>query len=253
MVYTGMVMRKLLLGVGILFLLSVSVLFASIKYNESLEPPQLVVNFVDINKVRRISKFRSCAGHTTVPQDGREMKRNMKHYITLYPEYNKENFVEIYAPYDGYIALVFGEEEIWIAPKRRSLLNILPVNQWMFSVTHVKPKEGLKWGDKVKAGELIGYGTFLLNEPGTPSFDAVYGKMSIPPKKVDNWPSPYGDLDSTFNHTSAEVLAQYEQKGLTLENLIMSKDERDRKPCTYRDAGPYFENEGSDDWVELKK
>src|SRR3990167_7228546 len=132
-------LRKVIIGI---VLLVAALAFFSIKYNESLEPPQLVANFVNINKVRQISKFRSCTGHTTVPQDGREMKRNMKHYITLYPEYKKENFVEIYAPYDGYIALILNEE-IWIAPERKSLLNILPINQWMFSIIHVKPKEGL--------------------------------------------------------------------------------------------------------------
>lgn len=254
MVYTGKVIRKILLGVGILVLLSILVAFALIRSNENLEPPQLIANFVDLNKVRQITKFRACTGHTTVPQDGREMKRNMKHYIILYPEYNKENFVEVYAPYDGYIALLFGEEEIWIAPKRKSLLNIIPINQWMFSVTHVKPREGLKWGDKVKAGELIGYGTFSVSEPETPSFDAVYGTMSIPPKKVDNWNSPFGDLDSIFNHMSIEVLAQYEQKGVTHENIIISKEERDNDPCIYRDTGPYFKSKGSsNDRVELKR
>lgn len=123
----------------------------------------------------------------------------------------------------------------------------------MFSVTHVKPKKGLKMGDKVKAGELIGYGTFLVNEPGFPGFDVVYGTMSIPPKKVDNWPSPYGDLDSIFNHMSTQVLAQYEQRGVTPENIVLSKEERDKDPCIYRDGGPYFETKTvSNDSVDLK-
>lgn len=246
--------RKILLGVGILVLFSVSVVFALIKYNESLEPPQLATNFIDLNKVKSITKYRSCAGHTTVPQDEREMKRNMKHYVNLYPEHQKENFVEIYAPYDGYIALLFGNEEIWIAPEKKSVLNILPINQWMFSVTHVKPKNGLKMGDKVRAGELIGYGTFSVSEKGFPSFDVVYGKISIPPKKVDNWPSPYSDLDSIFNHMSKDILAQYEQKGVTRKNIIISKEERDSDPCVYRDGGPYFvPKDGPSESVELKK
>ena len=242
--------KKILWGIGALILFVILVVIVLVKYNEGQEPSQLVANFVDINKVSKISKFRSCTGHTTVPQDGLEMKRNMKHYITLYPEHRKENFVEIYAPYDGYIALILNEE-IWIAPERKSLLNILPINQWMFSVIHVKPKEGLGIGSKVKAGELVGFGTFLQYPEFDPSFDAVYGMMGIPPKKLDNWNSPYGKLDSIFNHMSAEVLTEYEQKGLTRENIITSKEDRDNNPCTYRDGGPYFENSGSNDWVEL--
>ena len=181
--------RKILLGIGILILLAVVVVFASVAYNGSLEPPQLETNFVDLDTVRRISKFRSCAGHTATPQHGQEPKRSMKHYFTLYPEYEKENFVEIYAPYDGYIALFAGPEEIWFAPGEKSVFSILPMNRWMFSVTHVKAREDLNMGDYVKAGEVIGYGTFSPKyERGYPSFDVVYGKLGslLKMKKVDN-------------------------------------------------------------------
>ena len=247
-----LMLPKILIGVPVLIIGLITLIFASIKYNESLDPPELVANFVDINKVSKISKFRSCTGHTTIPQDGKEMKRNMKHYITLYLEYKKENVVEVYAPYDGYIALILNEE-IWVAPVRKSLLNILPINQWMFNVIHVKPKEGLAVGSQVKAGELIGFGTFLQYPEFDPGLDEVYGMMHIPPKKIDNWNSPYGKLHSIFNHMSKEVLAEYEQKGVTQKNIIISQEERDRDPCVYRDGGPYFENSGSSDWVELNK
>lgn len=239
--YTIEVIRKILVSVGILVIVSASTVVTSVAYNGTLEPPQLVTNFVDLHTVKRITKFRSCAGHTTVPQDGREMKRNMKHYVTLSPEYHAENLVEVYAPYDGYIALLFGKEEMWIAPGKKALLTLLPINRWMFSVTHVKPRQGLQMGDTVKAGELIGYGTFSLSEPGNPNFDVVYGKMSIPPKKVDNWPSPFSDLDSVFNHMSPEVLSQYENRGITRENIIITKERRDNDPCVYSGKGPYFE------------
>lgn len=245
--------RKILLGSAVLVLIIASVLIASVKYNERLEPPELVTNFVDLNIVKQITKYRSCAGHATIPQDGRELKRNMKHYFRLYPENKKENFVELFAPYDGHIALIL-DEEIWVAPEKKSWLNLFPINQWMFSVIHIKPKEGLKIGTKVKAGELIGYGTFLKYPEFDPSFDIVYGTISIPPRKIDNWSSPYGNLDSIFNHMSKEVLAEYKQKFVTPENIIISKEERDSDPCVYRDKGPYFApKNGSGESVDLKK
>jgi len=251
--YTGEVIRKIILGVAILVMLAVSAVFAAATYNGRLEPPTLTANFVDVQQVRRITKFRSCAGHTTTPKDGRETKRSMKHYFILHPEYHQENTVKIYAPYDGQIALLFGNEEIWVAPERGFVPSVLPINQWMFSLTHVKPAEGLKRGDKVRAGELIGYGTFSVSEPGSPSFDAVYGKMSVPPKKIDNWSSPFGGLDSVFNHMSPALLAQYEQRGITRQNIILTKEQRDADPCAYRDGGPYFEpKNGSNESVELK-
>ncbi len=77
--------------------------------------------------------------------------------------------------------------------------------------------------------------------------------MGLPMKTLDNWNSPFGNLDSIFNHMSDEVLAQYEKRGMTKEKIIVSKEERDQNPCVYMDQGPYFNN--SDDpsnWVELK-
>ena len=253
--------KKVLIGIGILVLILISIVFLSIKINESQPPLKLVANFVDLNKVRQLSKYRSCAGHTTVPQDGREMRRNMKHYIEVYPEYRKENTVEIYSPYDGYISVIRSdmadklEGEIWIAPER-GLGNFLPpFNLWMFSFEHVQPRKGLKLGDKIKAGELVGYASFLVIERTEPTFDAIYGKMAVPsaPKKLDNWNSPFADLDSIFDHMSKDVLAQYQKRGITREKIIVSKEERDRNPCVYRGQGPYFENSGeSANWVVLE-
>ena len=54
---------------------------------------------------------------------------------------------------------------------------------------------------------------------------------------------------------SGDVLAEYEQKGVTRENIILSKEERDSDPCIYRDGGPYFGTKtvSLPDAVELKK
>lgn len=252
---------KILIGIGALILLLISVAFLSLKINENQSPPKLVANFMDIDKIRQVSKYRSCTGHTVVPQDGREMKRNMKHYIEVYPDLRKEDTVELYSPYDGYISVIRAdmadklEGEIWIAPER-GLGNFLPpFNLWMFSFEHMMPRKDLKMGSSVKAGELVGYASFLVAERASPTFDVIYGKMAVPsaPKKLDNWNSPFADLDSIFNHMSEEVLAHYQLRGITRENIILSKEERDNNPCTYRDQGPYFENsDDSANWVILQ-
>ncbi len=178
-------LKFILIVIGSLILLLISAVFASIKINESYPPPQIVANFVDLKKVVEISRYRSCVGHTTVPQDGREMKRNMKHYIEVYPELRKEDTVEIYSPYDGYISVIRAdmsdklEGEIWIAPDRGILTILPPFNLWMFSFEHVQPRKGLKIGDKVKAGELIGYASFLVVERSSPTFDVIYGTNGV--------------------------------------------------------------------------
>lgn len=250
--------KKILIGIVVLIGTLVAVAFFSIFLNRILPPPKLVANFVDIKKVQEISKFRSCAGHTTVPQDMREMKRNMKHYIKVYPEYKKENTVELYSPYDGYVSVIRAdmgdklEGELWIAPDRKFLSFLPPFGLWMFSFEHMRPRADLKYGTKVKAGELVGYASFLVTERDA-TFDALYGKIGIPPKRIDNWNSPFSDLDSIFYHMTEDVLGQYRQRGITEENILVSKEARDNNPCVYREQGPYFINhDDPNNWVSLK-
>lgn len=250
--------KKILIGIGVLILVLISLAFLSFKINESAPPPKIVSNFMDINKIRQVSKYRSCAGHNVVPQDEREGKRNMKHYIEVYPQLRKEDTVELYAPYDGFIAVIRAdmkdllEGEIWIAPDRGILSVLPPFNLWMLSFEHMMPRKDLKVGSKVKAGELVGYASFLVAERTEPTFDVIYATMGPNMRKIDNWNSPFGNLDSIFNHMSDEVLAQYEKRGITKEKIILSKEERDNSPCTYRGDGPYFENiDNSSNWVVL--
>lgn len=220
------------------------------------DPPVLTSNFVDLNKISEISKFRSCQGHVVVPQDRREERRNMKHYVRVKKEYFGQDTVEIYAPYDGYVSIIRSEPdmglqgEIWIS---QSVLP--PFSVWSFSVEHINIKPGLKRGDKVKAGDLIGYAA-LSGEPDKASFDIIYAKVGIPPKKIDGWTSPFSDLDSVFNHMSEDVFAEYAKKGvLSKEDMQYTKEERDQNLCEYRKdyrEGMYFVGGNDADWFKLK-
>lgn len=248
---------KVLIGIGALILILVAVVVFSIKSNGNEPPPQLSANFVNLDKIEKISKYRSCTGHVTVPQNEQESKRSMKHYFEVKPEFSKGQTVEIYSPYDGYVSTLRSnpsdglEGEIWIVPKRK-LPVLPPFGVWQFSVQHIDVKKDLKLGSEVKTGELIGYAAF--SESRIPTFDIVYGKMAFPstPKRIDNWNSPFADLDSVFNHMSENVLAKYQQKGLSKEGIILSKEERDQNPCVYKDNGPYFIDDNPDNWVTLK-
>lgn len=235
-----------------------AILFLAPRYNRSLTPPELVANFVDLNKVEAISTYRSCTGHTVVPQNGRELRRNMKHYVRLYPQYKVENTVEIFAPYDGTIALIISDKsrelqgEIWLAQDRGLLSLLPPLDLWMVSFEHILPRPDLRYGKRVKAGELIGYATFINND-FDPNFDVVYGKMGFPPKRVDNWLSPFSNLDSVFNHLNDRLADEYRQSGVDQESIIISRDARDQAPCRYKENGPYFEvSEALPNWVQVR-
>jgi len=249
--------KKFLIGAGILFLILIAVVFLSVMINQNQPPPTLVANFMNLDQVERISKFRSCTGHTTVPQDMREMKRSMKHYVQVKPEYLENNVVELYSPYDGYVSTIRSEPqaehplegEIWIRPKG-GFIFAPPLGIWQFSIQHIDVRKDLKRGSEVKAGELIGWATFSKKRL---NFDVVYGKMAPIPKEIDKWRSPFTDLDSIFNHMSEDVLSEYLKRGISREEIILTKEERDKNPCVYRDNGPYFENQDDlDNWIFLE-
>ncbi|MDO8585272.1 MAG: hypothetical protein Q7R85_04125 [bacterium] len=247
-------MKKILkiIGALILFLLlGMLLLFIAAR---KASPPQIVANFTELDKIEKISKYRSCAGHTTVPQDEREMRRSMKHYFSVKPEYLGGNTVNIYAPYDGFVAVTREdradglEGEIWIVPNDIYVM-LPPIWRWSFSVQHINIREGLKRGSEVRAGELIGYAAVAGGNRNT--FDVVYAKGSPIPKRIDNWMGPFSDLDSVFNHMSEDVFAQYQARGIeSKEDFLITKEERDLNPCTYKDDGPYFLNQDdSKNWV----
>lgn len=250
-------MKKVLKIIGVVILVLIIGIFLLFVLAQKASPPQIVANFTELNKIEKISKYRSCAGHTTVPQDEREMKRSMKHYFSVKSEFLGDDTVDLYSPYDG---LVVGiredrasglEGEIWIVPK--DVFAILPpIGRWSFSIQHINIREGLKRGSEVKAGELIGHAAVGASNRNT--FDVVYAKGSITPKLIDNWMGPFDDLDSIFNHLSEKIFAQYQEKGITSkENVITSKEERDNNPCVYQDNGPYFKNQDdAGNWVVLK-
>lgn len=243
---------KVFLGIGTLILILILAVIFSVRSNENEPPPFLVSNFVNLDKIEKISKYRSCQGHVVVPQNGKESRRNMKHYFEAKKEFIGNNTVEIYAPYDGYVSMVRSEPskglegEIWISPIQ--IIGMLPpLGVWNFSVEHINIKEGLKLGNKVKAGELIGYAA-LSEYPD--SFDIVYGKLGLPPKTIDGWTSPFADLDSVFNHLSDGVFAEYRKKGVvSKEDFIINKEARDQDPCKYVEGVFLNSRDHPEDWV----
>ncbi len=245
-------LKKMLLCVGAVVLLFVAYVIRVL----TAPPPLLVANVMDLEQIERISKYRSCVGHVTVPQDEREGARSMKAYVDVKAEYGKANTVAIYAPYDGYVSILRDEPEqglegeIWLSPVR----TFLPLGLWNFSVQHIHPREDLTVGSRVLAGEVLGYAA-VDDTPYGRTFDLVYGKLGLPPKRIDNWTGPFADLDFLFDHMTDEVFAEYQQYGISSrEMLYISKEERDRDPCTYQGEGPYFEaQEDQDNWAVLQE
>lgn len=239
-------MKKLLLTVLFLFFIlvigkAIADKYASDRRKASL--PLLVHNFVDIDKIEKISKFRSCQGHTVIPVDESESKRSMKHYFVVKPEFQKENGVPLYAPYDARVAAILSfpdeglEGEIWLDGG----------SDWQFSIEHINLVKDLKWGSKVHAGDLLGYAA-------RGNFDVVYAISADHTKVIDGYTSPFAALGSVFSHMSDSVFAEYQKYGIDdRSGLIYTKDFRDANPCKYRGDGQGGLNdiEHPEDWVFL--
>lgn len=250
-------MRKTRQIIGILAIALLAIGFVLYIAGRMAPAPEISANFTELNKIREISKYRSCAGHTTVPQDGIESRRSMKHYFKVKDEYLGDDTVAIYAPFDGIVTTVRQdladglEGEIWIVPDDIFAF-MPPVGRWSFSVQHIYVRDGLQRGDSIQAGELIGYAAVGGGVRNT--FDIVYAKGALFPKKIDNWNSPFKELDSVFNHVSENVFEQYKSSGVeSVNEMIISREERDKNPCIYADDGPYFmDQDNPKNWTVLK-
>lgn len=214
--------------------------------------PVLVKNFVNLNDIKEITQYRSCQGHLVVPANANEPKSNMKHYFAQTQEYDyTDNKLKVYAPFDGYVTNIMiptsdNEGEIWMGP-----LKFLPFGQWNFILSHVNVLPSIKAMDRVSAGQLIAYASFTRHPN---AFDAIYARVRLPTLKIDDYESPYAELDSVFNHMANEVLAEYTSRGISKENLIIPVEMREKKPCAYG-TKPYFktsEKQKDEEWVELR-
>jgi len=187
-------------------------------------------NPVDLSQINRISKFRSCIGHDysgTNSEGQQESNRSMKHYVEpINSLAGTSGKLQVFAPFDGKITQAKSEgrgQQVWISTS----------NGWHFIFFHIDLLEQFSDGSSVNSGEHIGYANLLM---GAANFD-IGLKQFGPGKQVFN--SPFLYMDST-------VLDEYLEKGLTPEDVIISKFERDSNPCNFAEES-YDERE----FVEL--
>jgi len=232
-------------------------------------PPVLKIStmFIDLNKIKMISKFRSCQGHLVVPGTGDEPRSTMKHYFKVKPEFVGTNDkVAVYAPFKGYIFDIaldrcrrptgpcYGGGEIGLLPIE-SLDKFRPEDTWSFSVIHIKPLPNLKVNDIVEEGQLIGFGDFVGGDESYNTVDIVISKHATQPVIIDGYSSPYSALDSLFNYLDENVWNEFKAHGIkSKEELFFSKEYRQTHECRYEGSGPYFwsgyQNDPSE-WIEL--
>ena len=232
-----------ILGTVILVGIALTIVAVFNKQSETnTSPPILVNNFVDLSQIDKISKFRSCQGHTVVPVDESEDKRNMKHYFIVKPEYRGLELVALYAPYDAKVSGIRSspeqglEGEIWLDGG----------SEWQFSLEHIQILETINEGSSLRAGELIGH----VPDKG---FDVVFAIGASSPKQIDGYTSPFAALDSIFLHMGDNLFSEFLKFGISdRQQLVYSKEYRDENPCLYRnDEGGLNDIDHPEDWVIL--
>ncbi len=197
----------------------------------------IVANPIDLSQITSISKFRSCAGHDYSSMNVKgelEKERSMKHYLApLRSLVGSTGTIKVFAPFDGTITSI---EEEQVAIGKQVWISGPSTDEWIFVFFHISLLPGLKKGSAVKAGQLLGYADLPQNAH---DFDIALKKFQLFSGQV---------LDSPFNYMAPSVLQHYDAKGVTVDNVITSKETRDASPCTTFGGG----EDNSQDWVILK-
>src|SRR3989338_3886163 len=175
----------------------------------------IIANPLDLSQIQRISVFRSCVWHDYSGLNSageKETLRSMKHYLEPLPSLIGANQIKIFAPFDGKVVEILDGppgEAIYISAK------VAP--SWKFIFFHVIPAVGIEEGTLVQAGEQLG----TVSESIHINFDFALKQFS--------WKGQV--FDSPFMHMADSILGEYAASGVTLENIIFSKEARDAEPC----------------------
>lgn len=237
--------KWVLLGVSVLIVLGVILSF--LKPNKIGEFQFIQADFIDLDRIVAISKFRSNSGHDFSKGTG-ETCRSMKHYFNVQvtaegerlrnqnngfpPGPDGKNDIKIYSPVDGKITQIKADqmslgEQIYIQPDLNS--------DYTIRLFHIYKLDGVTKGKKVKAGEHIGnIGQYQNTDI------AVESKQG---------------LVSYFEVMPDTIFAKYQALGVKNRNeLIITKEYRDAHPlqCNGEQfAVNYDNNQTSENFVFL--
>ena len=195
---------------------------------ESLGIPKLInADYIDLSEVSQISKFRSGIGHDY--SDHFEKCRSMKHY---YPVAKGTN---IYAPVTGIVNFVLEE---WAGYKIQINCDENPA--FYVEIFHLDPQTPIVVGDKLTAGQLLGYHSSNSTMSDIAAFVRVPSADTVATKFV-----------SYFDLMTDELFENYQKRGVvSREDFIISKALRDSDPldCS-RDWGSGMGNLSN--WADL--
>lgn len=194
--------------------------------DENNLPKIIQADWIDLDSIGRISKFRSGSGHDF--SGNGETCRSMKHYFNAKrtneeemlisenngfpPAFSLERAIPISSPVDGEIVAVKTDEsgigeQVYIRPKEYPDFTI--------RLFHIFPLDGYVEGRKVSAGEQI----------------AHIGRLQNTDIAVSIGGTGSHTLVSYFDVMPDEIFAKYQAVGVeNRDQLIITKEYRDTHP-----------------------
>jgi len=193
--------------------------------------PQFVdKNYIELDKIHRISKFRSGIGHDY--SDNFESCRSMKHYFEP-DSISNWSQVKIFSPVNGSVSSLYLEG---MGAQVDIKSTIYP--DITFTIFHVRLSTSLNIGDKVAAGQELGthYGSLTMSDIAV-RVGTQDGKFV---------------LISYFDLLTGQLFQAYQARGVNSRgDLIISKEGRNADPLSCN--GEIFANGGKIvNWVNLK-
>jgi hypothetical protein len=192
-------------------------------------PKFVSTNYIELDKIFRISKYRSSIGHDY--SDAYEHCRSMKHYFE--PKSTLDwGTVKIYSPVTGKITRL---EQEWAGTKIEIESDDYPA--FRFSVFHINMTQQRNLNDQVMAGELLG--THINSQ--------TFSDISV----IVNDPTRQGRMVSYFDVITDAVFNEYRNRGVNnREDMIISKTVRDANPLTCS-GDTFVSSDTLDNWVIL--
>jgi hypothetical protein len=198
-------------------------------HNIRVTVPKFVsTGYIELDKITRISKFRSSIGHDY--SDDFESCRSMKHYFMPKSDINWSD-IKIFSPVKGTVSKIYQE---WAGTQVQISSEDYP--NVLFTIFHINLSGPLNVGDVVSAGQQLG------THIGSQTLSDIAVSINTPEGRR---------LVSFFDIMTAAAFQGYQSRGLiSPTDLILSKEARDSDPLNCN--GQSFINSGTlVNWVNL--
>ena len=185
--------------------------------------------YIELDKIGRISKFRSSVGHDY--HDDFEQCRSMKHYFE--PKSSVDwSAIKLVAPVSGTVSRMFEE---WAGTQVQIQSKKYPTV--FFIIFHIRLASPLQVGDTLSAGQLLG---------------AHIGSQTMSDMAVGVSTDKGWQLISYFDVLNDSLFQRYQSRGVAKRSdMIITKEMRDAD--TVKCAGDAFLGSGAiEDWIMLK-